>query len=100
MVLYCILWKSLPESHEKLLLRCFAAAAIGCYYWYRLPMLFGFGPHTGDGMLLDLTATLPEWSPHVCRAATTALFGWWLVISPGERRSWAIRPAFSDSPQN
>ena len=100
LVLYCILRRSLPDRHEKLLVRCFAAAAIGCYYWYRLPMLFGFGPHPGDGMLLDLTATLTEWFPHACRAATTALFAWWLVASPGERRSWAVRPAFAESAGN
>ena len=73
----------------------FATAAVACYYWYRLPMLFGFGPFPGDGMLVDLTDTLPAWFPVASRVLTTLLFAWWLVICAPARRSWAQRPAFS-----
>ena len=78
-----------------LLRRLFAAAAIGCYYWYRLPALFGFGPFPGDGMLVDLTGVLPAWFPAVFRLATTALFAWWLVGRRGVRRAWVVRPEFA-----
>ena len=71
-----------------------AGAALAAYYWYRLPMLFGFGPHPGDGMLVDLTAVLPAWFPLASRLATTALFGWWFVMRTRVQRSWAQRPAY------
>ena len=99
LAVYCILSRSLPERHEKVLVRCFAAAAIGCYYWYRLPMLFGFGPHPGDGMLVDLTGALPDWLVYACRASTTLVFASWIVAKPGKRQSWAARPAFAQSPR-
>jgi hypothetical protein len=77
---------------EQPLNRSFAAAAIACYYWYRLPMLFGFGPFPGDGMLIDLTDTLGPWFTPISRFITTAFFAWWLVGRKSIRRSWLIRP--------
>ena len=87
----------LPWVHgdvRRFLVRIFAAAAIACYYWYRVPALFGFGPLPGDGMLVDLRGTLPESFPFWCRVLTTTFFAWWLVGRRGGRRAWARRPAF------
>jgi len=75
--------------------RAFATAAVACYYWYRLPMLFGFSQFPGDGMLVDLTDTLPAWFPIASRIVTTLLFAWWLLLRKPARRSWARRPAFA-----
>ena len=75
--------------------RVFAAAAISCYYWYRLPALFGFGPFPGDGMLVDLRATLPAAFPTISRIATTILFAWWIVGRRNVRRAWARRPSYA-----
>jgi len=78
------------------LARTFAAAAVACYYWYRLPMLFGFSLFPGDGMLVDLTGELPSWFPVASRILTTALFAWWLLLRTPARRSWSQRPAFAN----
>ncbi len=75
-----------------LLNRFFAAAAIACYCWYRLPMLFGFGPFPGDEMLVNLSAQLGEWFPTISRIVTTTFFAWWLIGRRNIRRAWLIRP--------
>ncbi len=81
-----------PFASPILLRRSFAAAAIACYYWYRLPWLFGYGPFPGDGMLVDLTATLGPWFPAISRSVTTLFFAWWLVGRRETNRSWLTRP--------
>ncbi len=96
-VAYMALRRVMPAAQHAWLARCFAGAAIALYYWYRLPMLFGYGPHPGDGMLVDLTATLPASFPLVARIATTVFFLWWLVLRRAPARAWAARPAFADA---
>jgi hypothetical protein len=83
-----------PRRHAQLA-RVFAFAAVACYYWYRLPALFGYGPFPGDGMLVDLRQVLPAWAPFASHFATTALFGWWLLAKPRSKRSWLVRPSFA-----
>ena len=95
LLLYVALRSVLAERHERVLILSFAAAALAAYYWFRLPMLFGFGPHPGDGMLVDLRGTLPGWFPWVSRLATTGLFAWWLVSRASGRRAWSTRPTYS-----
>jgi hypothetical protein len=94
-VLFLVLRRTSGEEHRTLLVRTFAAAAVACYYWYRIPALVGFGSIQGDGMLVDLRGTLPEWFPLASRTATTVLFGWWLVVKTPRKRSWSVRPAYS-----
>ena len=77
---------------RPLLFRAFAAAAVGCYYWYRLPALFGFGPFPGDGMLVDWRTTLPPSFPAWSHAATTAIFAAWFLLRRGAKRAWLVRP--------
>lgn len=86
-----------PYVESKLLRRSFAAAAIACYYWYRLPGLFGFGPYPGDGMLIDLTEQLGTSFPLISRAITTAFFAWWLVGRRRINRSWSNRPKMAEA---
>lgn len=92
--LFLLLKRILPDRAEPWLVRSFAAAAIACYYWFRLPALFGFGPFPGDGMLIDLRGTLPPWFPLVSRLLTTALVIFWMVGRADGRRSWGVRPAY------
>lgn len=94
-VLFLVLRRTTGEEHRRLLVRTFAAAAVACYYWYRIPALVGFGAIPGDGMLVDLRGTLPGWFPVASRTATTVLFGWWLVAKTPRKRSWSARPAYS-----
>ena len=75
------------------LVRVFAAAAVSCYYWFRLPALIGFGVFPGDGMLVDLSGDLAPYVPQLITIATTAFFAWWLVIRLTPRREWLERPA-------
>lgn len=82
------------QNNKKLILNLFAAAAVSCYYWYRLPQLFGFSSLPGNGILINLKGHLPTWSMHVLNLVTSAFFVWWMVIAHKKYRSWSIRPAY------
>lgn len=80
---------------ERILIAIFSAAAVSCYYWFRIPALFGFGVFPGDGMLVDLTGVLPEWTITVMVVVLTLFFFWWVVFSKQNKISWVIRPAYA-----
>lgn len=82
-----LIWKSLLPG-------VFAAAAVGCYYWYRIPSLLGFGLFPGDGMLLDLSTAVPFWSILILQLVSTAFFAWWIVWRRPDPAVWAVRPPF------
>lgn len=81
---------------EKTLIAVFSTVAVSFYYWFRLPALFGFGIFPGDGMLIDLTGIVPEWSMTVIVFITTIFFFWWIVFKKNNKISWAIRPVYAD----
>jgi len=81
---------------EKNLIPIFSTAAVSCYYWFRLPALFGFGIFPEDGMLIDLTGILPEWSITVTVLTTTLFFLWWIIFRKNNKISWAVRPSYAD----
>ncbi len=55
------------------------AATLIAYYFHRLPALVGFGPHPGDGMLVDLSGTLPASFEVILQVLVVALcVGWFL----------------------
>lgn len=91
LAVFLVLHRLLPPRSEAQLVRSFAAAAIACYYWFRLPPLLGFAP-TQAGALVDLSGALPAWTPAALRVATIGLVGAWLVTRPDAARSWAGRP--------
>lgn len=95
LLVYLILRSALARRRHEILVRCFAAAAVSCYYWFRLPMLIGFGAFPGEGMLIDLRGALPAWVPLGLQAAATMMFTWWTVLRPARRRSWSLRPPFA-----
>lgn len=71
----------------------FAGAAVACYYWFRIPALFGFGTFPGDGMLIDMNGTVPPWSIYLVQIPVSALFIWWFYFKNGEeQKEWAVRP--------
>ncbi|MDX2359592.1 MAG: hypothetical protein QNK23_02220 [Crocinitomicaceae bacterium] len=80
---------------EKVLLPLFATSAVTCYYWFRIPALFGFGIFPGDGMLIDLSGTFPAWSIMATISSTTIFFFWWIVIRKSAKTSWMRRPSFA-----
>jgi len=91
-ILFLVLKKLMQE---RILIAIFSATAVSCYYWFRLPALFGFGIFPGDGMLVDLTGILPEWAITVMVVVLTIFFFWWIVFSKERKISWVIRPAYA-----
>ena len=94
LLLYIILKKLWNKNEEKLLINLFAAAAVSCYYWFRLPQLLGFSELDTNGVLIDISSSIPSWTRIIFNIATTAFFFWWLVFRKASRRSWTLRPAF------
>ena len=76
------------------LVSIFAASSVSCYYWFRIPALFGFGIFPEDGMIMNLTHIVPSWFMIVITFSTTLFFFWWIVFSKQDKKSWMIRPAF------
>lgn len=91
---FVLLRKFLPKNRETQLTSLFAAASISCYYWYRIPSLFGYGLFPGDGELVNLTQTLPLWSIMAAQVAAVAFFGYWLLFRNPEPSVWMARPPF------
>ncbi len=92
-ILYLILSRFFKT---KFLVGLFSSAAVSCYYWFRLPALFGYGIFPGDGMLIDLTGVLPELSITVLTLFTTIFFFWWILLRKNSKISWAKRPAYAN----
>ena len=57
--------------------------------------LFGFGIYPGDGMLIDLTGVIPEWSILASTLALTLFFFWFIVFSKQKKSVWAIKPPYA-----
>lgn len=95
--LFAVLRRYVAKKHELVLVRAFAAATISCYYWYRIPALFGYGLFPNDGVLINLAGTLPDWWVILSRVLTTGLFVWWLVLHASPKRHWAHRPPLAES---
>lgn len=95
LLLYLFLSSYLQQPWERRLISIFAAAGVSCYYWYRIPALFGFGNFAKDGLLLDLRQVLPAWSITAMTCATTLFFFYWLVIRKQNNNSWSIRPQYA-----
>ena len=92
-VLYLILKQFL---NQNTLIKLFSATAVSCYYWFILPALLGFGIFPGDGMLIDLTGILPEWSVLIAVSLTTLFFFWWIFFNNKTKNSWVIRPTYAN----
>jgi hypothetical protein len=85
-------------AERRLLVKLFATAAVCTYYWYRIPLLAGFGPHPGSGMLWDLHRTLPDLSL-VSRTLTTSFFIWFILLRDDPRARWMERPGAVSAPR-
>jgi len=82
--------------NKKTITELFAIAAVSFYYWFRIPALFGFGIYPENGMLIDLTKTIPEWTIQVIVRVLVLFFFIWLYVSKQNNNSWAIRPRYAD----
>jgi hypothetical protein len=79
-----------PALHGTLV-RSFAAAAVIVYYWFKAPVMLGFGADPSSA-LIDLHSWLPASTPAVLRTMCIFLFGYLLVLKPHAGRVWAARP--------
>ncbi|MBS1532809.1 MAG: hypothetical protein JSU01_21075 [Bacteroidetes bacterium] len=95
LLFYRILQLTVKSKNGRALTGLFAASAVSCYYWYRLPGLFGFGYLGRDGLLLDINGLIPGWTVHALAGGLVCFFFYWLVIRINSRRSWLIRPEFA-----
>jgi len=91
------IYRASSKEVKSFLIRLFATAAVSCYYWYRLPMLFGWSKLAGNGMLVDLSGFLPIWFPDILQLLTSGFFIWFMMIRKAKKMSWSIRPAYSKS---
>jgi hypothetical protein len=83
------------KQNKNVIISLFAATAVSCYYWFRLPMLFGFGNLDSNGMLIDLSGSIPQWSMTILTPATTVFFFWWMIIRRKTKISWSVRPQYT-----
>jgi hypothetical protein len=94
LIIYGLLSIIIQPKFERKLIGFFAASGVSCYYWYRIPALFGFGNSGDDGLLINLRSIFPEWSIQATVLATTAFFFYWLFVRKKNNKSWLIRPVF------
>ncbi|MEQ1800208.1 MAG: hypothetical protein ABL872_19785 [Lacibacter sp.] len=91
---YLLIKYTLPQLNSRRLVSFFAAAAVSCYYWFRIPALFGFGKFADDGLLINLkTVISPSLITGLC-IALVIFFFWWLVFRKPNKLSWIIRPKY------
>ena len=90
-ILFLLLNLFFKKTH---LITIFSATAVSCYYWFRFPALVGFGVYPGDGMLIDVSGVVPEWTITVIVLCLTVFFFTWIVFSKQNKNSWIIRPAY------
>ncbi len=76
----------------------FGAAAVSCYYWFRLPALIGFGPFPGDGMLVDGRGVISPLAIAALQGVVTLFFFWWMVFRRPAPKPWMYRPEAAPQP--
>jgi hypothetical protein len=90
-----LLTNALNDKFEKTITAIFAAAAVSCYYWYRIPSLIGFGRYPDDGLLVNISTLIPYEAVRGIIILVTLFFFWWLVVRKPNKASWVIRPEFA-----
>jgi hypothetical protein len=95
LMLFLLLKKIVGKINEAILISIFAATAVACYYWFRIPSLIGFGVYHTDGMLINLKSLVPRWIVDVMVATSTVFFFWWIVFRKTNLQSWVVRPEYA-----
>lgn len=93
-MLFKFLMDNSSKSEQAVWIRLFSMFAVAAYYWYRIPMLFGFSELPNNGALIDLSDVLPIWFQTVSQIGTSAFFIWFMVVRDN-KLSWSTRPAYS-----
>ncbi|MCC6286787.1 MAG: hypothetical protein IT249_02780 [Chitinophagaceae bacterium] len=92
---YAIIKTVWPKHKQRLLVRLFAALAVSSYYWFRLPQLIGLSNLDTNGVLINLSNELPLWTKYILNLISTSFFFWWFILLQPSKKSWSVRPAFS-----
>ena len=87
--------KTSIQIYSKKLTAIFAALAVSCYYWYRIPSLFGYGYFKKDGVLINLQPKLHSWPFSLITILLVIFFFYWFVFRKANKKSWTIRPQFA-----
>jgi len=95
LAIYVICSVNISQRYEKKLIAVFAAAGVSCYYWFRIPALFGFGDQGADGLLINLRGALSQRGIQVIISVAAAFFFYWMVIRVPDKKSWLVRPEFA-----
>ncbi|WNC71343.1 hypothetical protein RGQ13_14590 [Thalassotalea psychrophila] len=97
LAIYLLLRKLLAPAAIRDVNKVFATSAVICYYWYRLPSLVGMGLYPDDGVLINLSDTLPGWFPIVLKLASALFFVWFMLFRNlnRQKRSWSTRPEYA-----
>lgn len=95
LIIYALLDMIIQSKFERGLISIFAAMGVSCYYWYRIPALFGFGHFGKDGLLVNLSGIIPWWSIQSVTVAAVLFFFYWLLFRKKNKKSWLIRPAYA-----
>lgn len=93
-LLFLLLRKLFPAKENRII-RAFAASAVSCYYWFRLPLLFGFDQQDTHSRLLDLHQSIPHWVITLFALLLITFFCWWILIRNNRKNSWSVRPALT-----
>ncbi|MBC8266146.1 MAG: hypothetical protein H8E84_04185 [Flavobacteriales bacterium] len=89
---YWILRRLFEEKDYTKVALVFAAAAISCYYWYRIPSILGLTDASGVfGLDLSEFTSLKL----ILRIISTLFFFWWIVLR-NTIKSWEYRPKFEE----
>jgi len=91
--IFLILAKFWPKNTLSTI---FAVLSVSFYYWFRIPALIGYGVYPGDGMIIDLSQTIFEWQIRASTILFSLFFFWWIVLRKNNKRSWKIRPSYSN----
>jgi hypothetical protein len=94
-LLYFGIKRLLSKRNKRIILNLFAAAAVSCYYWFRLPILFGFDKTETHGLLIDLTSHIPTWFMTSFKIIVVLFFFWWMNVRTKKKISWAVRPVYA-----
>jgi hypothetical protein len=95
LLVYFILKEIFNKKNSRVLINIFAAAAVSCYYWFRIPALLGFSKFANDVVLLNLKNIIPGWGITLATVSTILFFFWWLIFRKPNHKSWVIRPPFA-----
>jgi hypothetical protein len=91
LIVYWILRRLFEEKNYSKITFVFAATAISCYYYYRIPSILGI---TEAGVFgLDLSSIM--YLKEILRTISVAFFFWWIVIR-NTNKSWEYRPKFNE----